>query len=303
MIAIFFLASNRYAWQKIQIYLLWTTFICVALSIYGYTQIDHVSRSLGMQWIWAPSLGLELLAILPIGIYSNRSLIYRWLSYCPIAVLMISGLILQTRLIFISLFIQIIVFAFLRVQARIKHKTIGFLSLGFWIGFILFFVFAILPLVATIENDSLITGSAQALVERMDYTENRSAQIDPFFVKFWDVFPLGLGYPGPGQSNGEANENDIGMDSGYLVTMYVTGVPMMACYFVMLVIPVLKALMLKRTQPTDAAIIACAFAYVIRMTSSTVPNMDFDFMIYVLLAGRCAYLVHNPKLRLIKSYT
>lgn len=293
VLSLFFLAADERAWPYIRKYLVWTAILAVGISLVGYFQMGHVSRFLAMRWIWAPALVLEILAILPFGVASDRAILARAFSLVPILTLIISGLLQQTRLVFVSLFLQLAVYSWLRARARTGGVGAG-LRLVFGFGVIVLIAAIAVPYIASLGGESLLVKSAQAFMGRLD-VDSRTGQIAPFMSIFWEVFPVGLGYPAPGQSNGESGAGQIGIDSGYLNTMYVVGVPMMLGYFLMLVLPVLRALGLKGLAAADAAAVAGAAAYCVRMTSSSVPSLDIDFVIYVLLVGRCASLLRADK--------
>lgn len=290
-IGLFFLGAYPKVWSILKASLLFLILCAVCIWLFGLLQVDIVSRYLAKRWLWPPTLVLELLAILPFGIFYRVSSKYRILCLLPLLILLLSSIYQQTRLVFIMLAVQIVTYSFLRYRATRRHQKLRF-NFGILSG-IIFFVLLVVVFVSgeyIPQRGNIVSDSFISIMNRIT-EDSRSYQIEPFFEKLPEVFPWGSGYPVPGEYNAEGK---LGIDSGFLSTMYVTGVPMVFCFIGMLVMPVLRILRL-RLEPPDAAVAAGAFAYIVRLTSSTVPVIQVDFIVFVLLAGRCAYLVNRDR--------
>lgn len=288
-ISMFFLAANPATWPAVLRSIVIVTAIATFFWLYGAMQLEFASRHFAYRWLWSPTLILEITSMLLFAVLFNKSLPYKIVSCIPISLLGLSIFFQQTRLLIVMFFVQVLTYAYLRYRntsssQRMKAVVVMLLLLA--VGGI--FMMTSDRLDTRAFSRTTIGESAQMLANR--FTEDtRSHQLKPFFSRFWESFPLGAGYPAIDEYNAEG---EYGIDCGYLNSMYVTGLPMMLCFVGMLVWPVLKSLRL-RLDPVDAAVVAGAFAYAVRLLSSTVPNLEVTFLLFILLAGRCAYLAGN----------
>lgn len=291
-IGVFFLAADPEAWRYIRKYLLLLAWIACGIWTISALQMTHPSRAEAYRWIYEPTLLLEVTALLPLGLSADRRFLSRALRYAPMALLLLAALLMQTRLLVVIVGLLALGYGFLRWRggALREERTRG--RLLFTIN--VFLPVALLGIVLAwpLTQQTIVGGSTQGLWKRRS-EETRIRQIKPFFEKAtWDKMLVGTGYPNPGEYNAEGAN---GIDSGYLNTMYVTGLPMMGLYVLMLVLPALGCLKL-RLSAEDAAVVATALAYCVRMTSSTIPSFSEQFLVACVLLGRCAYILHASRL-------
>ena len=303
VVGLFFVGANPYCWRQAPRYVAMVALACVALILFGLCNIDFSSRLLGRRYLLAPGTVLELLTLVPFAyLVEKKKKIWSYLAFCLGAgSVVLCGVFTQTRLFFVTLMTYLLVYFILRLRqmptrAAILQvfKTVSILIVAVIVGAGLFQHFHAL----SGEKEGAFVGSLVGLSDRID-EDSRSYQytVGPFFNHFWSSFPWGAGYPDDDQYNGEGEE---GIDNGYLNSILITGLPMMICFVSLLCIPLLRSLFLK-LNPVDSAIVAGAFTYAVRLATSTVLSTGLTLVIFVLFAGRCAYLVQAHADNLIES--
>ncbi len=290
---LFFLSANPYAWPVIRKMLYrFTVFVCVAWFFFA-VQMENGSRVQAYRWVFSPGLALELLALLSLVAWREPGTkwYYQVARYVPMALLGLTAVFLQARLV-VVIFLTLVV-----VYAIVQRRSIGIgkekpdEGLSFNAVLLLAVVFFFLFGYIAISENSVIEGSAEGLWERK-FVDTRTNQIKPFFEKLTPSIVLfGAGYPCEGEYSSSGSK---GMDCGYLNVLYVSGLPMLTLFIAMLVSPVLRCLRLPLNRE-DAVVVVTSFAYVLRLMSSTLPLLSVEFVLALLLLGRTAFILHAAK--------
>jgi len=288
-IGVFFLGANPCIWPRIRQTLLILLAAACAAWLLLVTQMARPSRLEAYRWIYEQTGIIEVLAVLPLAMAAHGSRLRRLTRYLPLALLTGSIILMQTRLLIVMWIVLVCTYIYLRRRAgevSLIHSARATYVRAFAAGIT---VVAGLLIAWPFIGESLLPQSAEALWERR-FQDTRTGQIAPFFEKAtWDKLLIGAGYPAKGEYTAEGS---TGLDIGYLSTMYVVGAPMVILFVAMLVVPVIRCLSL-RLSAEDAAVVTCAFAYCVRLTSSTVPLYSVQFLIVCLLMGRCAYILRE----------
>ena len=298
VIGLFFIGANPFCWAKIPRIVNAMAWVCIALVVVGVCKIDFTSRFLAMRYLNSSVKVLGLVTLVPFAFYSlkKKTLWFKVSLALPVLAMVVCGVFTQTRLYFVVLGIYLFTYFLLslrRAPIRQSVATAGTVILIAFGCILLAIASYDTILKRSTNHDNQLLSASVGLVNRID-EDTRTYQYSPdsnFFQHFWNSFPWGAGYPSEDQYNGEGLE---GIDNGYLNGTYIAGLPMMTCFFFLLCVPVLRSLFLK-LNPLDSAIVAGAFTYVCRLGSSTVIVSDVQLVIFVLFAGRCAYLVSNER--------
>jgi len=290
-LGVFFLAADPEAWRYIRRFLIWLAAIVSVAWLASAFRMTHPSRAEAYRWIFDATLALEVVALLPVGAAAQARPIRRAVSLVPLILLFLGGVLLQARLLVVLFAFLVLVYAVLRSRAgALAHESVRRRAM-FGALVVAPVVFAVILTAWPFVQESIAGGSARALWARRAQ-ETRIRQIQPFFQKATlDRLLLGAGYPNKGEYTGEGPD---GIDCGYLNSLYVTGLPMMLLFVAMLVVPAVRCLRLRLTA-ADAAVVASALAYCVRLASSTVPAFSAQFLIACLLMGRCAFLLHAAR--------
>lgn len=287
-LGVFFLAAHPGAWNQLKNHLLLLTAATCIVWLAFATRMTHPSRAEAYRWVFEPTLLLEALALLPLGFVAGRGAVRSASRLAPLLLLAAAVILLQARLLLAMLMLLVATYGFLRWRAgAFRNEQRRFMAIFSMFGLVPAFLLA-LVIAWPLAEDTLLGGSARGFWQRRA-EDTRLVQIRPFFEKATPLTLLaGAGYPAANEYNAEGAG---GIDMGYLNTMYVTGLPMVALLVMMMVAPVVRCLRL-RLPPADAAVVAVALAYCVRLTSSTIPALSAQFLVACLLMGRCAYLLH-----------
>lgn len=292
VISLFFLSYNPRVWIQISKALIIFLYLIMIFTILGFIGVGYEYYSTGLahrlvslRWLWAPSIILELLCILAIANKINKK---NWLMFLPIIFLFMGGIFTQTRLTIIMGIINILVFFILTRKIKHSYKIFRNVLVG------VFTLFITVIFYLKISSDNFMGAFMSQFISRIS-EDSRSEQIVNFKLiileNFSKVFPFGSGYP---SFNEYRALGANGIDSGYLNILYTTGIPMFILIFLLLLLPVIKALRLNMNF-LDAAIVAAAITWMIRLTSSSTMMFTTEFLLFVLFSGRCAWLVNQQK--------
>ncbi|MDN7241711.1 hypothetical protein QWY14_07890 [Planococcus sp. N028] len=293
MIFLFFLSYNPAVWNQIIVSLklfVYIVLLCCLIGFFGiyyeYSSNGLIHRLVSLRWVWTPSLILELICIILLATnIKNKKNIF---LFVPIIFLYLGGLLTQTRLTIIIGTINIFIFLYLTKKLRFS------LSLFKRITLVIVVFCTCLFLYAVFAKTEFLDLYLEQFISRV-FEDTRSEQASNFFFIFSsninDIFPFGSGYPA---ENEYRAIGETGIDSGYLNILFTTGIPMFLLVGLLLIIPVIKALRINLSF-SDAAIVAAAFTWILRLTSSSTMMFTTEFLLFVLFSGRCAWLVNNAK--------
>lgn len=289
-IGLFFIAYQNTLWKQIMRWIPLLILVSSLLFIYGLTQMEYVNRFISFKWVKGPGQILTLLSIVYLGMKIKQKSI---LVYIPIFLSILTGIITQTRLSIIMYLFNLFLFLHLysrsidislKSKKRIKvlfFATLLILIMSIGLSFWIVIDPSIRSSLPNIPGMDYINAFSGRLLE-----DTRTEQATNFFSYFFQSLPFGIGYPSEWENSG-LGEN--GIDNGYLNTMYVTGIPMVILLILLLVVPSFRALFL-RLPGEDLAIATVAVTRAIWLLTSATTMLTFDFVVFILFAGRCAYL-------------
>jgi len=286
---LFFVAYNKDIWRKLFPHFKTIMILAVILTIWGllnipysFSQDDTFLRYISFKWIKGPIGILALLYPLSFSIFKK---------YKKISVLFLTGLIiagttlLQTRMTLLILVLSLIIYYIMLNRSKVItlfgkkiKKTISIL-------FILVFAFTLLMLIpGTDEFFNKIPGGryVNIFMDRI-YADTRSSQYVNNLPKMADDLLLGVGYI--------QNDSTLQIDNGYINTAYRVGFPMLMLFVLFAIVPLIRAFRMKNLSMNDIGIITIGLARALWLFSSATTTFSIDFVVLILCAGRCQYLV------------
>lgn len=286
-ISLFFTTYNPEYWaicRRVFKYLLLFAIILFAVGFINIVEtynMGRIVRLVAWKWLWAPSVVLELLFLMFLFEDGRDGKFWKYIKYFPLPIAFIMAVIIQTRLTFIVLFVNGL--AFLVIYMR-SHRGFNFkIMFSAVLGAVT--IYAAMQLFPA-SYTSTISGSYEQLLGRL-YEDSRSDQMATAVAflrnNLWDVFPFGGGYD---------IQDQFHIDSGYIDTAVIAGIPLVAIVIALLYVPVWQAA-LGRVERGDISVIAAGLAWTIKCASSATMAFTTDFIIFILIAGRAAWLVER----------
>jgi hypothetical protein len=291
-----FLAANPVLWPVFLRSLRWFAAVASAACLVGLTQMQGFARIQAYRWLYEPGLILEVTALIAfVAIHGRRSRAAKATACIPLALLAVVTILIQARLLMVVLACMFAAYVFIRKPARANTTAVGrrhLLVLTF------FGLCTLLGLLLLYQNLSE-SGPENQLSRRLT-EDTRTAQFHRYFEALdWDTVLLGNGHVAtedPWFGGGGADA----IDCGYLNLLWVGGAMLVLLFLAFAVSPAMRCLFRRLDYP-DAAVVALAVMYFVRLASSTNPGFNTQFMIVCLLVGRCIYLVSSRTPRSIES--
>jgi hypothetical protein len=289
-----FLAANPALWPVFLRSLRWFAAIASVFCLVGLTQMQGFARIQAYRWLYEPGLVLEVTALIAfVAIHGRRSRAAKAAACVPLALLAVVTILIQARLLMVVLACMFVAYVFIRKPARANTTAMGRRHL---LVLTLFGLCTLLGLFLLYQN---LSDSENQLSRRLT-EDTRTAQFHRYFeVLDWDTVLLGNGHVAteePWFGGGGADA----IDCGYLNLLWVGGALLVLLFLTFAVSPVMRCLFRRLDYP-DAAVVALAVMYFVRLASSTNPGFNTQFMIVCLLVGRCIYLVNSRSPRGIES--
>ena len=230
---------------------------------------------------------LEIGALLPIALYARAHAAVRLLAWIPFLALLAAAVAMQARLMVLETISLAVFFLAIRQhEAGAKRSVKALVALAAAAVFLLCLSIAA-------GSASTVADSARGLWERRA-EDTRSGQAMAFFDKVSpDELILGNGIPKLGDYNAQGVS---GIDCGYINILFVAGVPGLVLFLTLHILPAAKCVAL-RLNPVDAACAASVLTYAVRLFSSTVPTLDPNYLVLLLLMGRCTAVAATSRER------
>jgi hypothetical protein len=279
-------ASERF-WPYVLKGLRYTAFAAAVLVCFEIARLGMASRAEAYARYFTYETMLEVSALLPAAHDAATRGRVRLVSWFPFLALGAAAVVMQTRLIFIVMAVSM--GALFLLAGRQRHRIAGTLPI------VLVMIGALLvPLLLTSDSGILSESGRQFWDRRGEDTRTRQAT--SFFNRVSvDDLVFGVGIPPEGAYTGEG---DGGIDLGYINIAYFGGVPAVVL-FVLLHLGAAVRCVKRKLNPVDAACVALVLAYGVRLFSSTVPNLRPQYIIVLLLAGRCVAIISARRRRLV----
>jgi hypothetical protein len=253
----------------------------IAVACIAGVQLLHISsatRTEAYARLFTCASILEVGALLPLGMWASARLPLRLLSWVPFLTLVLVTVAMQARLMVIEVITLFVLFSFLTRRQSAKRGlrwmapaviliavTVGVVAIGSY-------------------SESTIIESARAFWERR-YEDTRTGQAISFFDKVLvEELMVGKGIPRLGDYSGQGER---GIDCGYINLMFIAGIPGLLLFLALHVLPAARCVRMQLT-PLDAACVAAVLTYAVRLFSSTVPNLEPNYFVLLLVMGRCA---------------
>jgi hypothetical protein len=281
-----FLAANPALWPVFLRSLRWFAAVASAFCLVGLTQVQDFSRIQAYRWVFEPGLVLEATALIAFAaIHGRHSRAAKAAACIPLALLAVVTILEQARLLLVVLACMFVAYVFIRKPAKANTMAMGRRQLLVLTTFGLFTLLGLLLLYQNLSQSDPENQLYRRLTE-----DTRTAQFHRYFEALdWDTVFLGNGHvateePWFGGGGAEA------IDCGYLNLLWVGGALLVLLFLAFAVSPATRCLFRRLDYP-DAAVVALAVMYFVRLASSTNPGFNTQFMIVCLLVGRCIYLV------------
>lgn len=276
-----FYASDQYYWdfiKKIIKTLVLISFLLCAFFLITKVEI-YISRAYAYKWLHGFGVALRL-GMWMYLLDDEAEKIAKLPMFC---VYLISLICLQARIYLVDYLLQLVfIFILMKKNKRNSRQYTFFL----WISIVIIafltaiFVFNNIELIKYLpQNVQLSTNS---FLDRF-FSDTRSGQADSFMPYFWDSFPFGVGYNTNGIPSGLGEQ---GIDNGYLNAVYIAGLPMVLIGCAITHLPIIKAFR-RRLFDIDVAVISRGLAWIIILTSSATITYTFEYVFFILVAGRC----------------
>jgi hypothetical protein len=291
-----FLAANPALWPVFLRFLRWFAAAASAVCLVGLTQMQGFARIQAYRWLFEPGLVLEVTALIAfVAIHGRRSRAAKAAACIPLALLAVVTILIQARLLMVVLACMFVAYAFIRKPTRASTAAMGGRQL---LVLTILGLFTLLGLFLLYKNLSE-SGPEDQLSRRLT-EDTRTAQFYRYFEALdWDTVLMGNGHVAteePWFGGGGAE----GIDCGYLNLLWVGGALLVLLFLAFAVSPATRCLFRRLDYP-DAAVVALAIMYFVRLASSTNAAFNTQFMIVCLLVGRCIYLVSSRFPRRIES--
>jgi hypothetical protein len=271
--ALIFIGARAELWLYVARVIALGSLIIAALTIVEAVLLTSTLRGEAFGRLYVYSSFLEVSAIIAVGWFRGKKL--SWLGWLPLTALAVAGVALQTRLVLLEVICLVLLYSFIG-KPRISRSRIILSGLLCVAG---------LAVIGLSLSDSMAS-SAGALWERRS-EDSRSSQIPRFFARIdTEDLWLGIGIPKDGVYNGQGWD---GIDIGYINILYLAGAPGLALFFLLHLLPSVLC-SLRRLSDLDRAAVVTVLTYSIRLCSSTVPNLEPQYLVLLLIMGRCAYL-------------
>ena len=287
VLGIFFVSADEQLWEIVKDPLAELVIFLGAIIFLLAPFVEAGSRFSGRRYMGALATILQVCAVTPIFIKPRR--IPAFFNYVPLAATVLCGVLIQTRLTYVLLIVQLLTVAFLKRKRILKWILRPTVTYGQSIA-----IFAALGCTAVILL-SLVAGpfrdSYSALNNRLAQ-DTRTKQASTFFDKVpLSSLILGVGYPVGDEFNSQGGE---GIDIGYVNAAYVGGLPVVFIIFYFLALPGLRLL---RSPDVDAAleVAPVCLAALVAFASSTVFDISPGGVVFMIIFGGRAYSVAHRK--------
>ena len=285
-------SADRDSWRNLVQIVSYGSVGISLITLFEVAQLRSVSRGEAYSRLYTYSSILEITAIVAFAWFARTR--RTWLGIIPVSALIAATTAMQTRLMVVEL-VSLLFFYRVFSQRKISANAVVALCLGGLL--IVGFVYVAWYTPATLR--SVVPASASSFWDRSTQ-DTRSAQFVNFFQKVSpSVFLLGIGIPRQGEFNGLGEK---GIDVAYVNILFIGGVPALALFFVIHLMPAIRCLG-SRFGTIDAACLASIMTYGVRLFSSTVPGITPGYLILMLLVGRSAMLARENKRRSRSSYS
>ena len=224
VLGIFFVSADEQLWEIIKDLLAELVIFLGALIFILAPFVEAGSRFSGRRYMGALATILQVCAVTPVFIKPKRIPVF--FHYVPLAATVLCGVLIQTRLTFVLLLVQLLTVAILKRKQIFKWTLRPTVTYGQSIA-----IFAALGC-ATVVLIALVAGpfreSFNALNSRLTQ-DTRTKQASTFFDKVpLSSLILGVGYPVGDEFNSQGGE---GIDVGYVNAAYVGGLPVVFFIF------------------------------------------------------------------------
>lgn len=255
----------------------------------------YTNRLYSLKWLHGYGVILRLMPFL--FLTTGKGIKERYFAITVLVVDLIMIIVLQTRLYVVDILLYTVLFWLLFLKNLKTNKNKKQFKFIFKIGIVVFIAIVVLSILLfkvnsndIILSDSNISMSLKMFANRL-FEDTRTNQINNFMTYFWDSFPFGVGYNTRGIMSGSGA---YGIDNGYLNTIYMVGLPMVFFLVLFTIQPILAAWHTNLSL-TDIAIVARGTVWIVILSSSTTTAYTIEFLIFIICAGRCAWLVDSKR--------
>lgn len=268
-----FASADRGSWRFLSSAIAWGSLLVALLAFAEIAQLRSATREEAYWRLYTYSSILEVGAVVSYAWFAGRG--RPLLGAIPVLALAAASIVMQTRLMLIEL---VCLAGFLMLFSRWKVSLTAVASF-FLVVLMLAWTVWLVRYSSLVE--SWIPSSVHAFYERSD-EDTRSGQFVNFFSKVpAETFFLGVGIPREGEFNGLGSK---GIDLGYVNILFLGGIPALLLYFSIHIAPSLRCLG-SRFDLVDAACLSSVLTYGVRLFSSTIPSIEPQCLILMLLVG------------------
>ena len=288
ILGIFFLSARDDLWMTVKDALADLLIFLGALIFIMAPFVEAGSRFSGRRYMGALATILQVCSVAPIFIKPRH--VPRLLTYVPLAATILCGVLIQTRLTFVLLSVQLLSVALLKRKRILKWILRPALTYNQTIS--LFAAIGVTVAIALLLIAGPFRDSLDALNNRLTQ-DTRSKQASDFFDKVpLSSLVLGVGYPVGDEFNSQGGE---GIDVGYVNAAYVAGLPAIFIIFYFLALPGFRLINFPDVQAALEVAPVCLTAFV-SFTSSTVFDISPGGVVFMIIfAGRAYGLAQRKK--------
>lgn len=282
---VLFIGADRRSWTLFRRIAVLIVFTVSVLAILQVIQLSSTNRGEAYGRLYVYSGILEIGCLLPLGASDERKPVLRLLAWLPLAALVLCTVAMQARLMVVEVCSLLAVITVLRAKAQGSLRSV--IRAGLVIAC------AIVACVVFIYSNQSLTifASVDSFWDRRS-VDTRTRQAETFFQRTAvQDFITGIGIPRPGADSGQGER---GIDLGFINILYIGGLPALFLFIALHLWPAMKCFKLK-LSPEDAPVVAAVLTYGIRLFSSTVPNVEPNYIILLIFMGRSAAIASAPR--------